>query len=94
MIAVSSGVKNQMQERVMYLIAFGMVVMNIFVYYLISDIMEHEAKLHEKEILEMQEKNQVELYHSMLEHYEGHTSSKIISCAWRRLRERNNMMNW
>ena len=70
MIAVSSGVKNQMQERVMYLIAFGMVVMNIFVYYLISDIMEHEAKLHEKEILEMQEKNQVELYHSMLEHYE------------------------
>lgn len=51
-------------------IAFGMVVMNLFVYYLINDIVVREAKLHEKEILELQVKNQIEMYRSISENFE------------------------
>lgn len=62
--------ENQTQENVLYTIAFGMVGMNVFVYALINDIVEREAKLHEKEMLELQVKNQIEMYHSISENFE------------------------
>lgn len=62
--------ENQTQENVLYTIAFGMVVMNVFVYALINDIVEREAKLHEKEMLELQVKNQIEMYRSVSENFE------------------------
>ena len=62
--------ENEMQAYVLYSVSLGMVVMNVFVYYLINDIVINEAKLHEKEILELQVKNQVEMYNSISENYE------------------------
>ena len=44
--------------------------MNIFVYFLINDIVTSEAKLHEKEILGRQFKNQIDMYRSISENYE------------------------
>lgn len=62
--------ENETQANALYSIAFGMVVMNVFVYYLINDIVIREAKLHEKEILELQVKNQIEMYRSVSENFE------------------------
>ncbi len=70
MIVTFPYTENQMQAYVLYIISFGLVVMNIFVYYLINDIVERETKLHEKEILELQVKNQIQMYHSISENYE------------------------
>ena len=39
--------ENEMQANALYSISFGMVVMNVFVYYLINDIVIRDAKLHE-----------------------------------------------
>lgn len=62
--------ENQVQANVLDTIAFGMVIMNVFVYYLINDIVEREAKLHENAILELQVKNQMGMYRSMSENFE------------------------
>lgn len=62
--------ENQSQANTIYSIALGMVVMNVFVYYLINDIVIREAKVHEKEILELQVKNQIEMYRSVSESFE------------------------
>lgn len=63
--------EQQTQAQVLYVIAFGMFVMNIYVYYLLNDIVNHEAKLHEQEILELQGKNELKMYHSMSENFES-----------------------
>ncbi len=62
--------ENKAQAYVLYSIALGMVVMNAFVYYLINDIVIREAEIHEKAILELQVKNQIEMYRSISENYE------------------------
>lgn len=62
--------ENQGMAYTLYSIALGMVVMNMFVYNLINDIVVREAKLHEKEIMELQFKNQLEMYRSMSENYD------------------------
>lgn len=62
--------ENEAQAYALYSIAFGMVVMNVFVYYLINDIVIRETKLREKEILELQVKNQIEMYRSVSDNYE------------------------
>lgn len=63
-------VENETQAKVLYLIAFGMVGMNVFVYYLINSIIEREAKLHEKELFEVQVKNQMDMYRSVSDNFE------------------------
>lgn len=85
--------QNQAQANVLYTIAFGMVGMNIFVYYLINDIMKREAKLHEKELLELQVKNQMETYRSISENYEtqkgkAHEFKNQILCIQGLLKEK------
>lgn len=64
-------IKDPKQANVLYIIAVGMVVMNAVVYYLINDIVEREAKLHEKELFELQVKNQMEVYHSISKNLEA-----------------------
>lgn len=59
-----------MQANVLYSISLGLAVMNIFVYFLINDIVTSEAKLHEKEVLGLQFKNQIDMYRSISENYE------------------------
>ena len=84
--------ENQAQANALYSIAFGMVVMNVFVYYLINDIVIREAKLHEKEILELQVKNQIEMYRSVSENFEiqkrkSHEFKNQILCIESLLKE-------
>lgn len=85
--------QNQAQANVLYTIAFGMVGMNVFVYYLINDIIKREAKLHEKELLELQVKNQMETYRSISENYEtqkskAHEFKNQILCIQGLLKEK------
>lgn len=84
---------NRMQAHVLYIISFGIVIMNIFVYYLINDIVDRETKLHEKEILEMQVKNQLKIYQSISENYElqkskAHEFKNQILCIEALLKEK------
>lgn len=77
--------ENEMQANALYSISFGMVVMNVFVYYLINDIVIRDAKLHEKEMLELQVKNQIQMYRSVSENFdiqkENRTNLKIKYCV-------------
>lgn len=70
MIMTFQYTKNEVQANVLYSISLGLAVMNIFVYFLINDIVTTEAKLHEKEILGLQFKNQIDMYRSISENYE------------------------
>lgn len=70
MIAFFPYTEKQTQAQVLYAIAFGMIIMNIYVYYLVNDIVNNEARLHEKEILELQGKNELKMYQSMSESFE------------------------
>lgn len=70
MIMTFQYTKNEVQANVLYFISLGLAVMNIFVYFLINDIVTSEAKLHEKEILGLQFKNQIDMYRSISENYE------------------------
>ena len=70
MIMTFQYTKNEVQANVLYSISLGLAVMNIFVYFLINDIVTSEAKLHEKEILGLQFKNQIDMYCSISENYE------------------------
>lgn len=86
-------VENHTQVMVLYLIAFGMVGMNVFVYYLINSIMEREIELHEKKIFEMQVKNQMEMYNSISENFEkqkqkSHEFKNHILCIEGLLKEK------
>lgn len=65
-----AGLENQEQENVLIAIAFGMVVMNILVYYLISDIISREVRLREKTVAEAVMRNQLAMYTSISENYE------------------------
>lgn len=70
MIAFFPYTEKQTQAQVLYAIAFGMVIMNIYVYCLVNDIVNNEAKLYEKEMLEQQVKNELKMYHSISENFE------------------------
>ena len=74
--------KNEVQANVLYSISLGLAVMNIFVYFLINDIVTSEAKLHEKEILGLQFKNQIDMYRSISENYEIQSEKKAIAKAF------------
>lgn len=69
------------QANLLAVIAFGMVGMNIVVFYLINDIVEREMKMHENKVFQIQAKNQLEMYRSISENFdnqkERHTNIKI-----------------
>ena len=65
-----NGINDMSQANVLYATAFGMVLMNIFMYYLINDIIEREVGLKEKEAEYAQFKNQVDIYNTMRESLE------------------------
>ena len=50
--------------------AFGMIGMNIVVFYLINDIVERETQLYENRIFQLQAKNQAEKYQSISENFD------------------------
>lgn len=81
MLFVFEYVQTVEQANLLIVIAFGMVGMNIVVFYLINDIVEKEMKMHENKIFQIQAKNQLEMYQSISESFdnqkEKHTNIKI-----------------
>lgn len=85
MLSVFEYVQTVEQANLLAVIAFGMVGMNIVVFYLINDILEREQKMHENKIFQIQAKNQLEMYRSISENFDNqkrktHEYKNQISC--------------
>ncbi len=85
MLSVFKYVQTAEQANLLTVIAFGMVGMNIVVFYLINDIVEREMKLHENRVFQIQAKNQLEMYKSISENFDNlkrktHEYKNQISC--------------
>ncbi|MCI9078204.1 MAG: GHKL domain-containing protein [Lachnospiraceae bacterium] len=70
MIFVLGAPNPQNKDIIFFMIAFGLVGMNIVVFYLISDIMKRENEIYEDKIFRLQMKNQTEMYYSISENLE------------------------
>lgn len=71
MLMVNSVMKSYHSDivPVYYIIAIGLIVLNLVVFHLISEILEHSRKMKEAQILRQQSIGQVGLYNSMRENY-------------------------
>ena len=71
MLMVNSVMKSYHSDivPVYYIIAIGLIVLNLVVFHLISEILEHSRKMKEAQILRQQAIGQVGLYNSMRENY-------------------------
>ena len=84
-LSVFEHVQTVEQANLLAIIAFGMVGMNIVVFYLINDIVEREMKMHENRVFQIQAKNQLEMYRSISENFDyqkrkTHEYKNQISC--------------
>lgn len=70
MLSAFRYVQTIQQANLLSIIAFGMVGMNIVVFYLINDILEREMKMHENKVFQIQAKNQLEMYRSISENFD------------------------
>lgn len=73
------------EANLLAVIAFGMVGMNIVVFYLINDIVEREMKMHENRVFQIQARNQLEMYRSISANFDNqkrktHEYKNQISC--------------
>lgn len=85
MLAVFKYAQTVEQANLLAVIAFGMVGMNILVFYLIDDIVEREMQMHENKVFQIQAKNQLEMYRSISENFDNqkrktHEYKNQISC--------------
>jgi sensor histidine kinase regulating citrate/malate metabolism len=85
MLSVFEYVQTVELANLLFVIAFGIVAMNILVFYLINDIINREAKLHENKIFQIQAKNQLKMYRSISENFDKqkrktHEYKNQISC--------------
>lgn len=71
MLSVFEYVQTVEQANLLAVIAFGMVGMNIVVFYLINDIVEREMKMHENKVFQIQARNQLEMYRSVSENFDN-----------------------
>lgn len=69
-IIVFPSITNGAQANALNIIAFGFMFMNIFLYYLINDIVERETKLREKSVANMYMERQLENFKMMQDNYE------------------------
>lgn len=71
MLMVNSVMKSYHSDivPVYYIIAIGLIVLNLVMFHLISEILEHSRKMKEAQILRQQSIGQVGLYNSMRENY-------------------------
>ena len=58
-------IQNQRQAGFLYFIDFGLIIMNVFIFALIDDVIEREKALKQKEFAYAQYRRQVELYQSL-----------------------------
>lgn len=70
MAVAFNDIQDMRQANVLYAIAFGMVLMNIFIYFLINDIIEREVEIKEKEAEYAQFRNQIDIYNTVHESLE------------------------
>ena len=70
MIAAFSDIDSPKQIGVAYMIAFGMIGMNLIVYVILNSVIDNAIEQHEKEVLEIQVKNQLNLYDSISKNYQ------------------------
>ncbi|MDE6233190.1 MAG: GHKL domain-containing protein [Lachnospiraceae bacterium] len=85
MLTVFEYVQTIEQANLLFVIAFGMIGMNIVVFYLINDVVEREAQMHENRVFQIQAKNQLEMYRSISENFDNqkrktHEYKNQISC--------------
>jgi len=85
MLSVFEYVQTVEQANLLSIIAFGMVGMNILVFYLINDIVKREMQMHENKVFQLQAKNQLEMYRSISENFDSqkrktHEYKNQISC--------------
>lgn len=62
------------QLRMLYIVSLGLIMMNIFVFYLLEDIVRKGEVAKEKEIFELQKKDQLEMYNALKESFEKQKS--------------------
>lgn len=62
-------IEDRKQMITLFIVAFGMAVMNIVVFYMLDDIARKEAILRKKNAFEIQGKSQWEMYQSLSENY-------------------------
>jgi hypothetical protein len=70
MLWVFGYVETSRQANVLFVIAFGMAGMNIYVFYLMNDVIKREMMLRENEVFQLQVKNQAKLYQSISENFD------------------------
>lgn len=85
MLSVFGYVQTVEQANLLFVIAFGMIGMNIVVFYLINDVVKREAQMHENKVFQIQAKNQLEMYRSISENFDNlkrrtHEFKNQISC--------------
>lgn len=69
MLSFFKYVETSEQTMLLFISAFGMIGMNIVVFYLIIDIVERETQLYEDRIFRIQAKSQAEKYQSISENF-------------------------
>lgn len=70
MMPVFKYVQTVEQANLLSIVAFGMVGMNIIVFYLINDILKREIQLRENKIFQIQAKKQLEMYKTISESFD------------------------
>lgn len=70
MLSCFKYVETSEQTMLLFIGAFGLIGMNIVVFYLINDIVERETQLYESRILRLQVKSQAEKYQSISDNFE------------------------
>lgn len=85
MLSVFEYVQTVEQANLLLVIAFGMIGMNIVVFYLINDVVKRKVQIHENKVFQIQAKNQLEMYRSISENFDNqkrktHEYKNQISC--------------
>lgn len=70
MLSLFGYAKTHEQAMLLVISAFGMVGMNIMVFYLINDILEREMQLYENRLFQIQSKNKLDMYQSISENFD------------------------
>ncbi len=84
-ISAFRSMDNPSQIRMLYIVSLGLIMMNIFVFYLLEDIVRKGEVAKEKEIFEIQGNDQLEMYNALNENLdkqraESHEFKNHIMC--------------
>lgn len=70
MISIFRNAETPAQIMLLLISSFGMIGMNIVVFYFINDIVDRETQMYEDKIFRLQVKNQAEMYRSISENFD------------------------